>query len=97
MTDFTSDINKYTDSLPWVDLIDVFKSEKYFDIVQAIPEETLHFAANPDNRDFMIKSALKSLQKSNPEETNEDQAKLLADLMSVMARMFLQDRKTTKR
>lgn len=97
MSNYNPDDQNQAEQLPWVDLLDVFKSEKYFDKVAAIPKTTLEFAADPDNRDYLIESASKSLKLSTPEEATEEKAILLADLMSVMARLFLQEKAKAKK
>jgi hypothetical protein len=97
MNDSNSHTNNNLDQLPWIDLYKVFSSEAYAQRVESIPNETLQFAADPDNREFLINSARKSLKQSNTDAIDEGQAEILADLMSVLARMFLQDRAKLKK
>lgn len=97
MNDSNSHTNNNLDQLPWIDLYEVFTSEVYAERVESIADETLHFAADPNNREFLIKSAQKSLEQNQGTEADEVQAEILADLMSVLARMFLQNRKESKR
>lgn len=97
MNDFSNHTNNNLDQLPWVDLYDVFNSEAYAERVKSIPEETLLFATDPDNREFLVKSAQKSLEQVQNDEIDHDQAEMLADLMSVLARMILQNRDESKK
>lgn len=92
MSDSNSHTNNNLDQLPWVDLYEAFASETYAERVGAIPDETLRFAANPDNQEFLINSAWKSLKQSDTKEVDKIQVETLADLMSVLARMLLHDR-----
>lgn len=92
-----SQINKNFEELPWIDLYEAFTSEAYAQRVQSISDETLHFAASPANRYALIKSAQKSLDQNKTEKVDKGQAEILADLMSVLARMILQDRRVSKK
>lgn len=92
MNDSNSHTSNILDQLPWVDLYEMFTSEAYAERVGSIPDETLRFAADPNNRKFLINSARKSLNHSDAEKVNDIQAETLADLMSVLARMILQNR-----
>ncbi len=85
-------INNNSNNLPWIDLFEIFQSEKYLERVEAIPENTLRFAADPDNRTFLILSAKRSLEATQGQNVSQSQAEILADLMSVLARIILQNK-----
>ena len=88
----TNDLTNVANSLPW-DELDAFAKGKY----DTVSEETYRFALEPSNRELLVKSALKSLQKTDPENATQERAENLADMMVRFAKMALENKeKTTK-
>lgn len=80
--------------LAW-DELDAFAKGKY----DTVSEETYRFTLDESNREAVVKSALKSLQKTDPDNATQDRAEALADMMKRFAKMALENkenRKTTK-
>lgn len=89
--DGTDDLANVVDSLPW-DELDAFSKGKY----ESVSEETYKFVLNEANRDMLVKAALKSLQKTEPESASEYRAEQLADMMIRFAKMALENKQATK-
>ena len=62
-------------SLPWKEVLELVESEQ----LTAIPTETLEFAVEENNYQFLVESALKSLETSDPEKANLEYAAVLAE------------------
>ncbi len=77
-------------SLPWDKFIEFAKSN---DVDQAvsIPEETYQFAGDTNNREFLVQSALKSLQNTDPQGATQEKAESLADMMQIFAKMMIKE------
>lgn len=88
-TDNISELN----SLPWAKIMELSKSERLGKKYKYIPEETLLFAMRESNREILIESALKSLETTDPEHANLEQAIGLSDEMREFALRELAERK----
>ncbi len=75
-------------SLPWKEVLELVESEQ----LTAIPTETLEFAVEENNYQFLVESALKSLETSDPEKANLEYAAKLADKMKEIASRVLAER-----
>ncbi len=89
MSDNKNNSNESLDRLPWLNLDEIFQSDKYLGQFSEIPEETYEFAADQNNREFLVNSALNSLKANQPESATREHAEILADMMNVFARMFM--------
>jgi len=78
-------------ALPW-DELDAFAKGKY----DTVSEETYRFAVDEENRPALVKSALKSLKKTDPASATEDRAEKLADMMIRFAQLALENKEATK-
>jgi predicted nucleotide-binding protein (sugar kinase/HSP70/actin superfamily) len=78
------DLVDVASSLPWVEL-EAFATGKY----ATVSDKTYQFVINESNREFLLKAALKSLQKTDPENANEYRAEQLADMMKRFAQNAL--------
>lgn len=76
------------DDLPWDQIQEVSQEELFKEKFEKIPKNVFRFAAKEENRPALIKSALKSLRKTNP-NTSYGQATLLADIMQTFAQKML--------
>ncbi len=79
--------------LPWIEILELSKSDRFGEKFNSIPEETLLFAMRESNREILIDSALKSLQETDPERANFEQAIKVADIMREFALRVLTERK----
>jgi hypothetical protein len=75
------------DLVLWEKLASMTKNKDIVKRFSQIPKETYRFALKKSNRKFLIQSALKSLQKTDPKATTE-QAEALADMLHIFAKMF---------
>lgn len=82
------DKNSSIASLPWDEIIAIGK-EKF----EAVPRETLQFAVDTANHDQMFKSALESLQQTNPKRATFEEAEKLVEMMRESAKLVLETRK----
>jgi len=73
------------DGLPWDEIKEISERGLFEEVFKKIPKTRFQFAANEENREALITSALKSLRKNNPGATRE-QAVTLAELMQNFAR-----------
>lgn len=78
-------------ALPW-DELDAFAKGKY----DTVSEETYRFTVDEANREAIIKSALKSLKKTDSASATETRAEQLADMMIRFAQLALKNKETTK-
>lgn len=76
------------DDLPWDEIKEISEKGIFEEVFKRIPKSRFEFVAKEENREALIKSALKSLKKNNSSATYE-QATLLADLMQTFARKIL--------
>lgn len=90
-----SDSSATVGSLPWSEILELSKSDKFGERFNAIPEETLLFAMRESNRELLIESALKSLETSDPEKANLEYATKVADMMREFALRVLAERKSS--
>jgi hypothetical protein len=81
--------NSEFDNLPWDKIKEISEKVLFEEVFKRIPKARLQFAAKEENREMLISSALKSLQKTDPNTTLE-QASILADLMQEFARKILE-------
>jgi hypothetical protein len=91
MKSMTDDLVNLSDSLPW-DELEAFATGKY----ATVSDKTYQFVINESNREFLVKAALKSLQKTDPENANEYRAEQLADMMKRFAENALKNNPRTK-
>jgi hypothetical protein len=77
------------DYLPWEEIKEISKTGIFEQVFKKIPKARLRFVAQEENREILIKSALRSLQKNNP-DARHVQATELADLMQEFARKMLE-------
>lgn len=75
------------DLVLWENLALITKNKDIVKKFSQIPEETYRFALKKSNRKFLVQSALKSLQKTDPKATIE-QAEALADMLHIFAKML---------
>ncbi len=75
-------------SLPWDEIATIGK-EKF----ESVPKETLQFAIDIANHDQMFKSALESLQQTNPKRATFEEAEKLVEMMRESAKLVLDARK----
>lgn len=80
MTDF--------DDLPWNEIQQISQEGLFEEKFKKMPKSLFSFAAKEENRPALIKSALKSLRKTNP-NASPGQATLLADIMQTFAQKIL--------
>lgn len=81
-------------SLPWQEILELAKSDQFAKRFENIPTETLRFAAEESNRPILIKSALKSLQTSEPENANLKYATRIAAMMRKFALRVLNEKES---
>lgn len=79
--------------LPWSEILELSKFDRLGEKFNSIPDETLLFAMREINREILIESALKSLQETDPERANFEQAIKVADIMREFALRLLAERK----
>lgn len=79
------------DQLPWEEIMKIVNGKSWSKDFNKIPEETYIFAADKQNRDFVIKSALKSLKKTDPASATLEKAETIADMMQIFAKMVLEE------
>lgn len=94
MKSLRDDLVNLSDALPW-DELEAFATGKY----TTVSDKTYQFVLDESNREFLVKAALKSLQKTDPENANEYRAEQLADMMKRFAENALKHKtqaKTTK-
>ena len=77
-------------ALPWDKFIEVAKSNNV-EQAASIPEETYQFAVDINNREFLVQSALKSLQNTDPQGATQEKAEALADMMQIFAKMMIKE------
>ncbi len=77
-----------SDLVLWENLASISKNKEIVKKFSQIPEDTYRFALKKSNHKFLVKSALKSLRKTDPKATKE-QAKSLADMLHIIAKMFI--------
>lgn len=83
----SNSLKDLSDLVLWKELASITKNKDIVEKFSQIPEETYRFALKKSNRKFLIQSALKSLQKTNPKATIE-QAEALADMLHICAKML---------
>jgi hypothetical protein len=88
-----SDTNSALSLLPWTEILELSKSARFGENYNLIPEETLLFAMRESNREILIDSALKSLETTDPDHANIEQAIKVADVMREFALRVLAERK----
>lgn len=87
MNNGADDLVKLADSLPWEEL-EEFAKGKY----DRVSDETYQFVLNEANKEFLVKAALKSLKKTDPENANEYRAEQLAEMMKRFAQNALKNK-----
>jgi len=85
-----SDFN--LNSLPWAEIIELSKSERFGDKFKSISEETLRFAMEDGNSPILVQSALNSLKKTDPKNANVEHAEKVADMMKIFAWRIIGER-----
>ena len=86
-SNIADDLVNLSDALPW-DELEAFATGKY----ATVSDKTYQFVINESNREFLVKAALKSLQKTDPENANEYRAEQLADMMKRFAENALKNK-----
>jgi len=76
------------DLVLWEDVASIVKNKDNVEKFSQIPKETYLFALKKSNRKFLVESAFKSLKKTDPKATIK-QAELLADILCIFAKMFI--------
>jgi hypothetical protein len=94
MTPTSDDSNFILSSLPWAEILELSKSDRFGEKFNSIPEETLQFAMRESNRPILIESALKSLESTDPENATPEYATKVADMMREFALRVLAERKS---
>ncbi|MEP7167458.1 MAG: hypothetical protein ABI758_05765 [Candidatus Woesebacteria bacterium] len=89
----TSDDTDRIKSLPWTEILELSKSDRFDGRFNSIPEETLLFAMRESNRPQLIQSAVKSLESTDPENATIEYATKVADMMREFALRVLAERK----
>lgn len=77
------------DYLPWEEIREISEKGLFEQVFKKIPKSRLHFVAQEENREVLMKSALKSLKRNDPDATYENAA-VVADLMQEYARKMLE-------
>jgi len=78
------------DSLPWEEIkrIHLKKTDlKSLDVGL----KTYWFATQKENHPFVVKSALKMLKKTDPENATPEYAETVANMMEIFARMYISE------
>ena len=91
MNNGADDLVNLADSLPWEEL-EEFAKGKY----DHVSDETYQFVLNEANKEFLVKAALKSLKKTDPENANEYRAEQLAEMMKRFAQNALKNKASAK-
>lgn len=86
-------IKNLTDLNVWDNLTSAIKNKDLVKKFKKVPLETYIFAYKKSNRKFLVKSALKSLRRTNPKATLEH-AESLADMLNIFARMYISEVET---
>jgi hypothetical protein len=84
------------DLVLWEDIALMTNNEDIVKKINQIPKETYLFAIKKSNRKFLVESAFKSLQKTDPKATIKE-AELLADTLCTFAKIFINDIKVMKK
>ena len=79
------------DALPWEEIKNVLKQERFNRKALDVQVETYIFAAKKKNRPLIVESALKSLQETDPEHATLENAEVLADKMQAFARRLVKE------
>lgn len=82
-------ITNPVDLLPWDEIQEISEKGLFEEVFKKIPKHSFKFAAEEENRPALIKSAFRSLKKTNP-NASWGQATLLADIMQTYARKALE-------
>lgn len=77
------------DGLPWDEIKEISEKGLFEEVFKKIPKERFAFAAKEENREFLVKSAMNHLRKTDP-NVSEEQAAVLTDLMQAFARKILE-------
>lgn len=88
MKSVADDFANLADVLPW-DELEAFAKGKY----DRVSDETYEFVLNEANKEILVKAALKSLKKTDPENANEYRAEQLAEMMKRFAQNALKNKK----
>lgn len=62
------------DSLPWLEILELMKSNPFSEKIESIPTETPEFAVKADNYQSLVESDMEALQKTEPEKANLEYA-----------------------
>lgn len=81
--------NTNFDDLPWEDIKEISEKGIFEEVFKRIPKERFEFVAKPENFDALTDSALRGLQKKNPDTTYK-QAYILAKIMQSFASKALE-------
>jgi len=82
------------DSLPWQEILEMAKSKHFVGKFESIPETTLKFILDDNNKPRVIQSVFESLQVSDPVNANREYAEEVAQIMREFATRVLRERIT---
>lgn len=80
------------DDLPWGDIVKTAKKNNY----RGLSLDIFQFALEEDNRTELVKSALKSLEKTDSGSATIEKAESLADMMQIFAKMVVEESERSK-
>ena len=80
--------NTNFDDLPWDSIKEISEKGIFEEVFKKIPKSRFEFAAQKENLDTLVESALKSLKRKDP-NASYNQAVLLAKLMQEFAQKIL--------
>lgn len=79
------------DDLPWGEIEEISQRADFQRKFSKISEETLKLVIRKENLSFLTQSAIKSLQKSDPANATDKNAKILVDIMQRFAKQILNE------
>jgi|GEM_PF-3436273 len=88
-----SQTQNITKEIPWDAIVESILSNKFVEVFAQIPVETLEFASNEVNKNFITQSVYKSLQDKEPDIASMKKAKEISDKLIKYAKMQLEKTK----
>lgn len=70
-------------------IIELMLSDKFVETASQIPQETLEFASNDANREFIVTSIFASLKNKEPDTATSQQSEEIADKLIQYAKIQL--------
>lgn len=83
--------NSLPEGVSWEEVIKLIKGEKYEQILKKIKPSTLRFVLDENNAHMVIKSLLKVLQNTDPDNATPEHAQKLIDIMRKIAENVLKN------